>query len=119
MGALTSEEWWALRLSFQVGAVAVLVSLPFALAVAYLLARSQSRFKWLLEVVVNLPLVVPPVVTGLLLLVWFAPLSPLGRFLEQTLGVRIVLYWTGAALAAAVVSFPLMVRAIRLAFQSV
>jgi molybdate transport system permease protein len=116
---LTTEEWSALRLSFQVGACAVLASLPVAIVVGYLLARWNSRGRWLLEMVVNLPLVLPPVVTGYLLLVMFAPRGPLGGFLEDRLGVRIVFTWLGAAIAAAVMSFPLMVRAIRLAFQAV
>src|SRR6478736_2903672 len=75
---LTSEEWSALRLSFQVGLSAVLASLPIAIVVGYLLARWNSRGRWLLEMVVNLPLVLPPVVTGYLLLVMFAPRGPLG-----------------------------------------
>jgi len=116
---LSSEEWSALLLSFQVGLCAVLASLPIAIVVGYLLARWNSRGRWLLEMVVNLPLVLPPVVTGYLLLVMFAPRGPLGGFLEERLGVRIVFTWLGAALAAAVMSFPLMVRAIRLAFQAV
>ena len=119
MWSLSPDEWLALRLSFQVALCAVLFSLPAAVVTGYVMARWQSRFKWLLEVVVNLPLVVPPVVTGLLLLVCFAPSGPVGSFLENRLGVRIVLTWWGAAIAAAVVSFPLMVRAIRLAFQAV
>ena len=119
MWLLSPEEWSALRLSFLVGSCAVLFSLPAAVVTGYVMARWQSRFKWLLEVVVNLPLVVPPVVTGLLLLVCFAPTGPVGGFLENRFGVRIVLTWWGAALGAAVVSFPLMVRAIRLAFQAV
>lgn len=119
MWSLSAEEWLALRLSFQVSLCAVLVSLPPAVAIGYVLARWQSRFKWLLEVLVNLPLVVPPVVTGYLLLVCFAPRGPLGGVLERWFGVRIVLTWWGAAIAAAVVSFPLLVLAIRLAFQAV
>ena len=119
MGFLNADEWLALRLSIQVSVCAVLVSLPLAVAVGYLLARWQSRFKWLVELLVNLPLVLPPVVTGYLLLVCFAPSGPLGRALDTWLGLRLVLTWWGAAVAAAVVSFPLMVRAIRLAFQAV
>jgi molybdate transport system permease protein len=119
MWSLSPEEWMALRLSFQVGLCAVLVSLPAAVLTGYVLARWQSRSKWLLEVLVDIPLVLPPVVTGLLLLVCFSPRGPLGRLLETWLGLRIVLTWWGAAVAAAVVSFPLMVRAIRLAFQAV
>ncbi len=116
---LTDEEWVALRLSFQVGLCAVAGSLVPAVAVGYILARWQSRWKSLLELIVNLPLVMPPVVTGYLLLVCFAPRGPLGSLLERWFDLRIVLTWWGAALAAAVVSFPLMVRAVRLAFQAV
>jgi molybdate transport system permease protein len=119
MWSLSSEEWLALRLSLQVSLCAVLVSLPLAVAVGYALARWQSRFKWLLEVLINLPLVLPPVVTGYLLLVCFAASGPLGGVLESWFGVRIVFTWWGAAIAAAVVSFPLMVWAIRLAFQAI
>jgi molybdate transport system permease protein len=119
MWSLTADEWLALRLSFRVSLCAVLASLPPAIAAGYLLARWQSRGKWLLELAVNLPLVLPPVVTGYLLLMLFAPRGPLGGALENALGVRIVFSWMGAAIAAAVVSFPLMVRAIRLAFQAV
>jgi molybdate transport system permease protein len=119
MDPLSWEEWSALRLSFQVSLCAVVASLPAAIAIGYGLARWQSRAKWMLEVVVNLPLVLPPVVTGLLLLKLFAPIGPIGGALEHWFGVRIVLTWLGAAIAAAVMSFPLMVRAIRLAFQAV
>jgi molybdate transport system permease protein len=119
MWSLSPEEWLALRLSFQVSLCAVLVSLPGAVLVAYVLARWQSRSKWLLEVLVNLPLVLPPVVTGYLLLVCFSPRGPLGTALESWLGVRIVFSWLGAAVASAVVSFPLMAWAIRLAFEAV
>jgi molybdate transport system permease protein len=119
MWPLTPDEWLALRLSFKVSMFAVLASLPLAVAVGYALARWQSRAKWLVELAVNLPLVLPPVVTGYLLLILFAPNGPLGRPLEDWFGVRIVLTWLGAAIASAVVSFPLMVRAIRLAFQAV
>ena len=119
MLGLTSEEWQAVRLSCQVGLCAVFVTLPPAVAISYWLTRSSSRFKWLVEVAVNLPLVLPPVVTGYLLLVLLSPRGPIGRWLEAGLGVRIVFSWWAAALAAAVVSFPLMVRAARLSFQSV
>lgn len=117
--SLTPEEWLALRLSFQVGLCAVVVSLPAAVLMGYVLARWQSSHRWLLEVLVNLPLVLPPVVTGYLLLVCLSPRGPIGRLLESWLGVRLVFTWWGAAIAAAVVSFPLMVRAIRVAFQAV
>jgi molybdate transport system permease protein len=117
--SLSAEEWSALRLSAQVGVWAVLMSLPLAIVVGYFLARGTARAKWLVELLVNLPLVMPPVVTGYLLLVLLAPRGPLGSLLESWFNIRIVFTWFGAAVAAAVVSFPLMVRAIRLAFQSV
>ena len=114
---LTAEEWSALSLSFQVALCAASAGLPVAVLTAYWLARSRSPMKWMVDTLVNLPLVVPPVVTGYLLLICFSPRSPVGSFLASWFGVRIVFTWIGAVLAAAVVSFPLMVRAIRLAFQ--
>lgn len=116
---LTPVEWSALRLSLQVALMAALCSLPFAVVVGYVLARFRFLGKWLLEVLVDLPLVLPPVVTGYLLLVTFAPHGPIGSLLGQWFGIKIVFTWLGAAVASAVVSFPLMVRAIRLAFQGV
>lgn len=116
---MNPDEWQAVRLSLQVGVTAVALSLPLAVALAYLLARWNSSAKWLVELAVNLPLVLPPVVTGYLLLVLLAPRGPVGSLLESWWGVRIVFTWWAAALAAAVVSFPLMVRAIRLAFAAV
>jgi molybdate transport system permease protein len=116
---LSAEEWTALRLSLQVAACAALAGLPFAVAIGYLLARASFPGKWLVETLVNLPLVMPPVVMGYLLLVAFAPRGPVGALLQSVLGLRIVFTWVGAALAAMVVSFPLMVRAIRLSFQSI
>ncbi|MGH7143385.1 MAG: molybdate ABC transporter permease subunit [Planctomycetota bacterium] len=116
---LTPDEWQALRLSLEVSAAAVLVSLPLGVAVAHLLARRQFPGKALVETAVNLPLVLPPVVTGYLLLVLFGRQGLLGSRLEAWFGVQFVFDWKGAALAAAVVSFPLMVRAMRVAFTSV
>ena len=116
---VTPEQWTALRLSFQVAACAALAGLPFAVGLGYLLARASFPAKWLVEAVVNVPLVLPPVVTGYLLLICFSPRGPLGAPLAQWLGVKIVFTTAAAVLAAAVVSFPLMVRAIRLAFQGV
>ena len=116
---LSPEEWTVLCLSFQVAACAAFVCLPIGVAVGYLLARGRFVGKWLVEAVVNLPLVLPPVVTGYLLLVCFGPRGPVGSLLAEWFGVRIVFTWFGAVLAASVVSFPLMVRAIRLAFQAV
>jgi len=114
---LSAEEWAALSLSFQVALCAASAGLPIAVLTAYWLARSRSPIKWMVDALVNLPLVMPPVVTGYLLLICFSPRSPVGGLLASWFGVKIVFAWTGAVLAAAVVSFPLMVRAIRLAFQ--
>jgi molybdate transport system permease protein len=116
---LTTAEWQALRLSLQVASCAALMGLPFAVAMGYWLARSSTRAKWLVEVLVNLPLVLPPVVVGYLLLVCFSPRGPVGSLLLTWFDVRVVFSWWGAVLASVVVSFPLMVRAIRLAFQGV
>ncbi len=116
---LSPLESSALRLSLQVTLVAAVVSLPFAVAAGYLLARCQFAGKWIVEVLIDLPLVLPPVVTGYLLLVSFAAHGAIGSILSQWFGIEIVFTWLGAALASAVVSFPLMVRAIRLAFQGV
>lgn len=116
---LTAGEWQALRLSFQVAVCAALLGLPFAVIIGYRLARSPARGKWLIEVLVNLPLVLPPVVVGYLLLVCFSPRGPIGSVLAAWFGVKIVFTWWGAVLASVVVSFPLMVRAMRLAFQSI
>lgn len=119
MNLLTIEEWHALRLSFQVATCAALFGLPFAVAIGYWLARSSLRGKWLVEVLVNLPLVLPPVVVGYLLLVCFSPRGPVGSLLVAWFGIKIVFTWWGAAMASVVVSFPLMVRAMRLAFQGI
>jgi molybdate transport system permease protein len=98
--------------------MAVIVSLPLAIAVAWLLAKRNFPGKFLVETIVNLPLVLPPVVTGYLLLITFGRQGLIGRFLER-IGLRIVFDWKGAALAAAVVAFPLFVRPIRLAFSAI
>ncbi len=116
---LTSEESTALLLSLRVATVATLASLPAGIAVATVLARGRFRGKTLLDSVVHLPLVLPPVVTGYLLLLAFGRRAPIGAFLADTLGVVFSFRWTGAALACAVMGFPLMVRAIRLAIEAV
>jgi molybdate transport system permease protein len=116
---MSAAEWSALGLSFRVAACATLGGFPLAVALAYLLARGRFHGKWLVELFVNLPLVLPPVVVGYLLLVAFAPRGPVGSILLGWFGVTIVFHWFGAALAALVMSFPLMVRAIRLSFQAV
>lgn len=112
-------EWAALWLSLKVAFWAVLVSLPFAVAVAYALSRGQFPGRQALNIIVHLPLVMPPVVTGYLLLLGFGRTGPLGELFEAVFGVVFAFRWTGAALAAAVMGFPLMVRAIRLALEAV
>jgi molybdate transport system permease protein len=116
---LTATERTALRLSFLVAACAALAGLPPAVAIGYWLARVPFTGKWAVEALVNLPLVLPPVVTGYLLLVCFGRHGPVGRLLADWFGVTVVFSWLGAVLASGVVGFPLMVRAIRLAFQAV
>ena len=118
-GAFTPEEASAIRLSLRVAFWAMLGSLPFGLAVALLLARGRFWGKSLLNAVVHLPLVMPPVVTGYVLLLLFGRRGPLGHFLAQSLGIVFAFRWTGAALACAVMGFPLMVRSIRLSLDAV
>ncbi len=119
MWAITPNELTAIKLSLKVASVAMLVSLPLAIAVAYLLARGRFRGKNLLDGLIHLPLVLPPVVTGYVLLLTFGQRGAIGKFLSETFGLVFSFRWTGAALAAAVMGFPLMVRAIRLAMESV
>ncbi|QDV25508.1 molybdate ABC transporter permease subunit [Aureliella helgolandensis] len=116
---VTGEQWEAIRLSLLVASFAVAGCLPLGIALGWVLARKQFFGKNLLETLVNLPLVLPPVVTGYLLLISFGRNGPVGSLLERWLGMRLVFDWKGAALAAAVVSFPLMVRAIRTGFSTV
>ena len=116
---MTQEGWTALILSLQVASVATLASLPFALAVSWLLARREFWGKTALSALVHLPLVLPPVVTGYVLLVVFGRQGAVGAFLDETFGIVFAFRWTGAALAAAVMAFPLMVRAMRLAIEAV
>ena len=115
---LSAEEWDAVRLSLKVASVAMVASLPFAIAVAWLLARREFWGKSLLNGLVHLPLVLPPVVTGYLLLLSFGTRGPIGSFLAE-FGIVFSFRWTGAALASAVMGFPLMVRAIRLSIEAV
>ena len=116
--ALSPDEWDAVRLSLKVATVAMLASLPFGIAVAWLLARKNFWGKSLLNGLVHLPLVLPPVVTGYLLLLGFGTRGPIGAFLAQY-SIVFSFRWTGAALACAVMGFPLMVRAIRLSIEAV
>jgi molybdate transport system permease protein len=117
--ALSDEEWTAIRLSLKVSAVAMIVSLPFGLLVAYLLARGKFWGKSILNGIVHLPLILPPVVTGFLLLILFGRRGVVGAFLNEYLGIVLSFRWTGAALACGVMGFPLMVRSIRLSIESV
>ena len=116
---LTPLEREALGLSLTVAFWSVLVSLPFGLATAWLLARREFFGKALLNALVHLPLVVPPVVVGYLLLLLFGRRGPLGAWLYETFGLAVAFTWKGAALAAAVMAFPLMVRAMRLSLEAV
>src|SRR5262245_46722274 len=116
---MSPDEWQAARLTVVVAFTAVLASLPLAIATGWLLAKQQFAGKFLVETAVNLPLVLPPVVTGYLLLVLFGRRGPLGPVLENLLGLRFVFDWKGAALASAVVGFPLLVRPIRQAFEAI
>ncbi|MCB5200149.1 molybdate ABC transporter permease subunit [Loktanella sp. TSTF-M6] len=116
---LDPATWGAVLLSLRIAAVATLCSLPLAIAVAWLLARKQFWGRGLLNGLVHLPLVLPPVVTGYLLLILFGTQGPIGGWLRDTLGVTLAFRWTGAALAAAIMAFPLVVRAIRLGFDAV
>lgn len=116
---LTKAEAAVVLLSVQVAGWAVLASLPLAVAAAYVLARGHFIGKSLLEVLVDLPLVLPPVVTGYLLLMLLGRRGVIGQWLSEYWGMALAFHWTGASLAAAVMGFPLMVRAIRLSVESV
>jgi molybdate transport system permease protein len=113
------EELTAIRLSLRVAFWAMLGSLPIGLAVALLLARGRFWGKSLVNVVVHLPLVMPPVVTGYVLLLLLGRRGPLGHWLAESLGIVFAFRWTGAALACAVMGFPLLVRSIRLSIEGV
>jgi len=116
---MTPEEWTAVRLSLLVATTATLASLPVGVAVAWLLARRQFWGKGLLDTLVHLPLILPPVVTGYLLLITFGRRAPVGVFLADNFGIVFSFRWTGAALACAVMGFPLLVRAVRLSIEAV
>ena len=116
---LTPDEWSAVLLSVKVSLWATLLSLPFGIVAAWALSRRRFVGWQLMNALIHLPLVLPPVVTGYLLLLTFGRNGFAGRFLEQTFGLVLAFRWTGAVLAAAVMAFPLMVRAIRLGFDSV
>ena len=116
---LTPDEWVAIRLSLRIAIVATAVALPFGIAVAWLLARKNFWGKALLDGLVHLPLVLPPVVTGYLLLISFGRRGPIGAFLADHFGIVFSFRWTGAALACGVMGFPLLVRAIRLSIEAI
>ncbi|KXF83311.1 molybdate ABC transporter permease subunit [Enterovibrio coralii] len=116
---LTPLEWQALILSLKISSVAVAVSLPFGIALAWLLARRNFAGKALLDGIIHLPLVLPPVVIGYLLLVVMGRRGAVGSWLFDTFGISFSFNWKGAALASAVVAFPLLVRAIRLSIELV
>jgi molybdate transport system permease protein len=116
---LSDSDVSALFLSLRVAGVATILSLPLAVAVAYVLARTQFWGKSLLNILVHLPLVLPPVVTGYILLVVFGRQGFIGAWLNACCSIILSFHWTGAALAAAVMAFPLSVRAIRLSIEAV
>ena len=116
---LSADDWSIVALSLKVSAVAIAGILPLAFALAWLLARGRFPGKVLVDALVHLPLVLPPVVTGWLLLLAFGPNGPAGRLLADALGLTLMFRWTGAALAAAIMALPLMVRAMRLSIEAV
>ena len=116
---LSPDEWIAVRLSLRIAFVATLVALPFGVAVAWLLARKNFWGKALLDGLVHLPLVLPPVVVGYLLLISFGRRGPIGAVLADYFGIVFSFRWTGAALACGVMGFPLLVRPIRLALEAI
>lgn len=119
MWQLSPDELVAIRLSLLVASIATLSSLPVAIVAAFALARGRFPGRTLLDGFIHLPLVLPPVVTGYVLLLLFGRKGPIGAFLYEYFGIVFSFRWTGAALAAAVMGFPLMVRAIRLAMESI
>jgi molybdate transport system permease protein len=116
---LSPEDWTAVRLSLWVSAWATVFALPFGIAIAYVLARKEFWGKALVDALVHLPLVLPPVVTGYLLLIVFGRNAPVGAFLADNFGIVFAFRWTGAALSCGIMAFPLMVRAIRLSIEAI
>ena len=116
---LDAAEWGIVALSLKVGGVAMLVTLPVAFALAWLLARVRFPGKVIVDAAIHLPLVVPPVVTGWLLLLAFGPNGPIGGWLQDWFGITVLFRWTGAAIAAGVMALPLMVRAMRISIEAV
>ena len=119
MFEISPTEWTAILLSLRVAIVATLAATPIGIAAAWLLARREFWGKALLDALIHLPLVLPPVVTGYLLLISFGRRGPIGAFLDHYFGIVFSFRWTGAALACGVMGFPLLVRAIRLSFEAI
>src|SRR5271168_2253483 len=119
MFGLSPDDWTAVALSLRISIVATVCALPFGIALGWLLARKQFWGKTLLDGIVFLPLVLPPVVTGYLLLIWFGRRGPVGEFLYDWFGIVLSFRWTGAALSCGIMGFPLMVRPIRLALEAI
>jgi molybdate transport system permease protein len=117
--SLSPAEWTAVELSLRIAVVATAFALPFGIAIGWLLARVDFWGKTVVDGLVFLPLVLPPVVTGYLLLIWFGRRAPIGAFLDHYFGIVFSFRWTGAALACGVMGFPLMVRPIRLALEAI
>jgi molybdate transport system permease protein len=116
---LADQDWTAILLSLRIAGVATLVTLPFGIAIALLLARTDFWGKSLVDALVHLPLVLPPVVTGYLLLITLGRNAPVGAFLADHFGIVFAFRWTGAVISCGVMAFPLMVRAIRLSIESI
>jgi molybdate transport system permease protein len=116
---LSAAEWTAIFLTLRIAVVATLCALPFGIFTAFVLARWEFPGKMLFNGIVHLPLVLPPVVTGYLLLLSFGRRGFIGSFLDHYFGIVFAFRWTGAALACAVMGFPLMVRAMRLSFEAI
>ena len=119
MSALTPDELGIIALSLRVALVSVVASLPLAILAAYALARWSFPGKTLVDAIVHLPLVLPPVVVGFALLALFGKRGPIGALLDQWFGITVAFRWTGAALASAIMGFPLLVRAIRLSIAAI
>ena len=119
MFELDPAEWTAVELSLRIALVATAWALPFGIAIGWLLARKDFWGKIVVDGIVYLPLVLPPVVTGYLLLILFGRRGPIGAFLADYLGIVFSFRWTGAALSCGIMGFPLMVRPIRLAFEAI
>jgi molybdate transport system permease protein len=116
---LSADEWQALALSARVAICAMLLCLPTGIAIGWLMARREFTGKWILDTLVQLPMVLPPVVPGYFLLLMFGTRGPIGRWLLDTFGIVIAFTWKGAVLASAVMAFPLMVQPVRLAYRMI